>query len=120
MGRYTQKKRNRLHSIHNYLKSKFITPFPTRLIVIDPKDKKISQKIMGTSSRVKGSIYITIDGNLEYSRAAEVLAHEYSHAMTWTFKRLESVRAHHCDEWGLAYARVYRDLWEEGGLERIE
>jgi Zn-dependent peptidase ImmA (M78 family) len=117
VGRLTEQKKRRLNKIHAYLTRKYVTPFPTTLIILG---KTIDKKVLGTTSKSKRRIYIAIDGTMEQSRAIETLAHEYAHAMTWTYQSIEDVRPHHCPEWGLAYARVYHDLWEDGGLERIK
>ena len=119
VGRWTKKKADRLHSIHDYLQCKFITPFPTVLIIYgEDGNGGMPDDVMGTASKSKGKIFITLDGTLERSRMIEILAHEYAHAYCWTYPRVEEYRPHHSDEWGLAYAKIYRDLWEEGGLDR--
>ena len=119
VGRWTKKKAERLHSIHKYLQVRFLTPLPTILIVYGENGRgDMPDDVMGTTSKEKQKLFITVDGTLEKSRAIEILAHEYAHAYSWQYQMVEDDRPHHSDEWGLAYAKIYRDLWEEGGLDR--
>jgi hypothetical protein len=117
LSRFTENKKKRLHKIHAYLTRNYPTPFPTTLLVLS---ETVDKKVLGSTSKSKRKIYIVVDGTMEQSRAIETLAHEYAHAMTWTYQAIEDIRPHHCAEWGLAYASIYRDLWEDGGLEGIK
>lgn len=53
---------------------------------------------------------IRIDKSLSIESTYDTLIHEYAHAMTWD--EFESLDSEHFDNWGIAYAKVYR-VYEE-------
>ena len=50
---------------------------------------------------------IRIDNDVDPDHATELMAHEWAHCLTW------GAEGDHSDEWGAAYARCYRLLFED-------
>lgn len=45
----------------------------------------------------------------------DTLIHEMAHAVAWKHQSVEKYYATHSDEWGIAYAKIYRKYFEEDG-----
>jgi hypothetical protein len=100
--------------VANWLRHEFVTPYPVDLRVekIPPEG---GEKCFGDVRLLKGRLLIRIDPRVAWETAIEILLHEYAHCHSWMHHKVDKDRPHHSDEWGLAYARIYRRFNEEGG-----
>lgn len=67
----------------------------------------------GVCGKRQDKFQIRINRNLSEKEAIDALLHEYSHAVWWpdsadSMSNDEFQSLVHCDEWGRAYAQVYR------------
>lgn len=53
---------------------------------------------------------IRIRSDVEYQFQVQLLIHEWAHAIAWTPQNGPGTLDDHDELWGLAYARVYREL----------
>lgn len=60
-----------------------------------------------------GYFMIRILNSLGSERAIETLIHEWAHAMVWFSPAAENSEGDHHSEWGVAYARCYRVIFED-------
>lgn len=118
-----KRKRDRLHQIHNWLKAEFPLGRATSLLRVEIiKDEEPNAR--GKREHLDGRCYktgraeflIQVSPKLKWSWAIETLLHEYAHAMTWPAAHREGYADEHPDEWGLAYARLYRAFTDDGGM----
>lgn len=110
-------KRDRLHQIHRWLQDRFVAPFPTRLVIkqLNPPGKAIDQ-LGGCDRYFKPDEFVlVVEKRLNWRLSIEVLLHEYAHAISWPMGAREDYEPEHLDEWGLAYAKIYRAFYDEGG-----
>lgn len=62
----------------------------------------------------KGAYFlIKVKNTLSGDRAIEALVHEWAHAMVWFLTAAEQDEGDHHSEWGVAYARCYRAVFED-------
>lgn len=109
MADHPLSKEYRLRQILRYLESKYVTPYPVELSFTRGPLKHEK----GATFRYGRTIQIVVNLKLDMYNALECLVHEFAHAMTWRHERVErATRGHHLDEWGLAYARLYTDMYE--------
>ena len=106
--------RNDLRKIEAWLRKKFATPYPVRVIVRRIARK---EKARATTERVGKRIVITINERLNWDLAVDCLLHEFAHAVDFRHESVERRRPDHDDQWALAYGKVYRSFWDEGGRE---
>ena len=106
------KKEERLKQIHCWLKASYPTPYPTRLKLIRGKMRRSDQGWVTLSGRF---LVVRIDIKYPLYSCIDTLLHEYAHAMAWGHASLDPYVAIHSDEWGLAYAKSYRNFNDEGG-----
>ena len=103
-------KRLRWHQIHRWLQAEFPTARPTILKVMAmPRGER------GDCTRYGQDLVIRMSPRLPWEYGNEILFHEYAHAMTWPLAKIEHEVLDHSDEWGLAYARLYRAFEEDDG-----
>jgi hypothetical protein len=60
----------------------------------------------GTCSQGEDAYYISLRASQTYNELVDTLCHEWAHALAWDDDPLDD----HPDEWGIAYARVYRAM----------
>lgn len=77
------------------------------------KSCKIDDKNLGTTELAGGIFKIEIGSGLNFQIKMEVLIHEWAHVISWFGAGHEE---DHPDDWGLAYARIYRSFltWSYG------
>ncbi len=110
-------KRQRLAAVVAWLRQNHHTPHPVQLQLrrLPGRDIHRTDGVTVLKGRV---IYIFIDSRLTWPEMLDVLMHEWAHAMDWRHYSLENRRlADHTDEWGLYYARIYRDIKDLGALD---
>ena len=116
-----RRKSDRLRQIHRWLSMAHPTPWPTRLRVesLTPRGKPVVEYGDASLYEVPEGNYfvLRVEKRLRWHTAIEVLLHEYAHAMAWPAGELEKTHPDHSEEWGLAYSRIYRDFYDEGGCE---
>lgn len=103
-------KRLRLHQVHRWLQARF--PCPRRTVL---RVEKLPHRELGACDRVGKELVLRVSPTIGWESAIEILLHEYAHAMTWPLAKHEHRVADHSDEWGLAYAKLYRAFQERGG-----
>jgi hypothetical protein len=104
--------RKRVKQLELWLRKNFPTPYPVVVHV-----EKISDNVYGECYKWTGNVTIRINKNIPKAEQLHSLIHEWAHAMTWPNRKLEkSGRPEHPDEWGLAYAKIYRQCFDEGGF----
>lgn len=54
-----------------------------------------------------GQFYVQITREMSSALLFDALIHEWAHILTWDVRDKEE----HSAEWGVAYARIYRDFW---------
>lgn len=112
-----RRKRDRLHQVHRWLRRTYSTPFPTLLRVEQLPHG--GSGFEGETYLQRGRLMIRVHKNRPLWIAVEILLHEYAHAMTWRHAKIECLRGEdggaHDDEFGLAYARLYRHYYHMGG-----
>jgi hypothetical protein len=77
--------------------------------------QKGGELCFGDVALIKGRFLIRIDSRLVWEVAIDILLHEVAHCVAWPHKKLHKERPDHSDEWGLAFARIYRRFHEEDG-----
>lgn len=107
-----RRKRDRLHQVAAWLRVEHSAKYPVDLRVerLTPPGKS---KEYGDCNRIGRRFLIRIDPRADWSTSLDTLFHEWAHALTWWVEG-----SHHSDEWGLAYARIYRDFYDLGGHAR--
>ena len=88
---------------------------------ITPRDWKYG--IHGWCQKQGGRFVIALSTTRNRSRqdACEILMHEWSHALTEKFAKLENTRlSTHDDEFFLVWGRIYRRWNENGGAEEAD
>ena len=116
MGRgRKRRKHDRWRQVHRWLMDEFPVPRP-----VDLKIARMPRNEYGDCERVGPRLVIRINASLGWRMGNDILMHEYAHAMTWPLARVEDSVPHHSDEWGLAFARLYRAFDEEDGDERAD
>ena len=112
-------KRDRLHQVANFLRHEFSTPYPVTLRI-----EKIPYEegpCFGHVMLHRRRFIIRIDPLLPWEIAVDYLLHEWAHCHAWAHQKIDKERPDHSDEWGLAYARIYRRFYEEDGdLDAME
>jgi hypothetical protein len=111
-------KPERARQVEQWLRDHFPTPYPVDVIhrFDDWRDDE-GDRIFGDSELVDGRIRIRLNLRAWLEFVIETLIHEWSHAVDWRTPRLEEHREEHPDEWGLSYARVYREFYDNRGWE---
>jgi len=107
-----RKKEDRLKQIYRWLDDKYPTPYPTKLkLVRGSKPRSDSGYVM--LSKRKLIVYIDVKYPLHF--CIDTLLHEYGHAISWRHVSMDAYIPDHSDEWGVCFARIYRDFVDEGG-----
>lgn len=75
---------------------------------------RAKMKLAGDTDLRGNKFYIRVNRLLSFQDQMETLLHEWAHAVVW-FVVYPSGEDHH-DEWGVAYARIYRAFihWNYG------
>lgn len=91
-----------------WLKNAFPAQKPTSV-----RTCTIDKNILGSAELVAGRFEVEIQKNLSFQIKMEVLIHEWAHVISWFGAGHEE---DHPDDWGLAFAKIYRDFleWEYG------
>ena len=88
--------------------------YPVKMKVTIRRVRNLRKKEpnIGYSEGTNRSIYIAIDYNTSFALQCDTLLHEWAHVMTWDGNDIDE----HGEEWGLAYARIYRLFvaWDYG------
>ena len=110
MSPMARTRRGRLRQCEAWLKSRYPTPLPVTVRVVDiATDRKcIAETIPGTRR-----IIIEIHKHLKWAPAIDCLLHEFGHAVTWRSKDPK----HHGPEFAATYGRIYSDWFDSGGAE---
>jgi hypothetical protein len=110
----TNKPHNPLCKYIKILRKKFPSNKNIRvLITVTPYNRDINNKIAPPKKRVYGITYdknthyiIKININDPLAIQLDTLMHEWAHCLAgWNNKG-----DHHSDKWGLAYAKIYREI----------
>ena len=107
-----RKKEDRINQVYRWLVEFFPTPYPTRLKLFR------GTRRMGDHGYVvheKRLLIIHIDIREPMYACLDTLLHEMGHAVVWKHRRVERYYPTHSDDWGIAYAKIYRRFFEEGG-----
>ncbi len=106
--------RGELRQTERWLRANFPTALPVRVRVC-----RLAGGLLGVTNRRPRYFTISIERLILPSMQIphEVLLHEWAHAFTWR-PHLEGDpvwEVHHDDEWALAYGRIYRAYFDDGG-----
>ena len=88
-------------------------PIPNNSVVVRRRAIKRPEIGLCDFSSKKSQFLIQIERKLGVDRAIETLVHEWAHAMVWFSPAAEEVEGDHHSEWGVAYARCYRAVFED-------
>lgn len=97
------------------LEAKHPAAYPAIIKVgkLPPEDRGYCGKV---KRRGKTYFLLTIAAGMTDFSQRETLVHEYAHALDWRSERQETGRdRHHCDAWGVWYARAFRAAFDESG-----
>ena len=118
--------RDRLYQIRRWLSAVFRTPYPVALRCV----KRIAPD--NDNELVHGETYrwgrhivirIAVRPGVILHNAVDSLLHEWAHAVSMRHDAIEEKRLNHGahdDEWGLAYGKIYRRFYDEGGDQDSE
>ena len=107
-----RKKEDRLRQIYRWLKYSYPTPYPTKLrFIVGTKPRSVQ----GYVSLNRRHLVICIDTKYPLHACIDTAIHEYAHAAAWKHASMDAYVSDHSDEWGLAYAKIYRNFNDEGG-----
>lgn len=70
---------------------------------------RLNERLDGDCRPHKGGFLIRINRSLPEHEAIETVLHETAHVLAWELCGDDE----HCDQWGLAYSRVYRAFLKE-------
>ena len=107
-----RRKLDRIRQIHAWMRSRYTTPFPTVLRFVSDRN---SDKSSGYVDLCRRKLRISLLQTCTHHHLIDVLIHEYAHAMTWGYKRVERDKPEHPPEWGIAMATIYEDFYEKSG-----
>lgn len=103
-------RRRRLRQVFRYLQAHWTATKRTRLVVRRIADKH--DETASTMAAQDGALVITIDARACYSHAADLLLHEWAHAVTWTVRGSD-----HGPAWAGVYAAIATAFWDGDALE---
>ena len=114
----------RIAQVSNWLREAHAAPFPTSvrwrhsIVWVDPN--RIEHELLGCTTVERRTITIDLSRQelrtFEYAR--DILLHEWAHGVCTTYAHVEAKReSEHDDQWALAYGRIYRSYYEQGGHE---
>ena len=121
--------RERLIQVGDWLRATFQTPYPVifripKKIAADPGDKPAVKRggYYGSTERIGRKIIIRIAcrSGIRRNDLFQSILHEFAHAVSMRHDKIEDGRLSHGahdDEWGLAYGKIYRRFYDEGGFE---
>ena len=102
-------KKGRLHQVHRWLQDRFPTPYETTLQIGSFKD------FAGDCDRKGRKFVIRVSSQPVMEIMIDYLMHEYAHAMVWPLAKQEMREPDHPDDWGEAFAKLYRTYRDLGG-----
>lgn len=105
-------KGERIRQIYSWLKFVYPTPYPTKLKLTRGKKRRSDQGYVMLKGR---NLVIYIDTKYPLHACIDTMLHEYAHAVAWKHASMDAYISAHSDEWGLAYAKIYRNFNDEGG-----
>jgi hypothetical protein len=121
--------KGRLLQVGDWLRATFQTPYPVifriaKKIAADPEDRPATKRTgyYGSTERVGRTIVIRIAcrPGIRRDDLFQSILHEFAHAVSMRHDKIEDGRLSHGahdDEWGLAYGKIYRRFYDEGGAE---
>ncbi len=121
--------RERLFQVGRWLRATFQTPYPVTFRIVKkvaaaPNDKPATKRVgyYGSTERIGRKIVIRIAcrPGMRRDDLFQTILHEFAHAVSMRHDRIEDERLNHGahdDEWGLAYGKIYRRFYDEGGVE---
>lgn len=91
-----------------WLKNAFPAQRPVSVV-----SKEVDKDLLGSAELLHGRFKIEIGNKLCIQIKLEVLVHEWAHVISWFGA---GHKEDHPDDWGLAYARIYREFldWNYG------
>ncbi len=107
-----RRKPDRIRQIYEWLQFSYPTPYPTKLKLIRGTKPRSDQGYVVLNGR---HLVIYIDMKYPLHAAIDTVLHEYAHAVAWKHASMDAYVADHSNEWGLAFANIYRDFNDEGG-----
>ena len=105
--------REDLRRIESWLRRCFPTPYPVRVMVRRLPGGEAGAR--GVTVRNGRRLWIILHERMNWDLSVDTLLHEYAHAAEWRHEAVEARRPDHDDAWALAYGRIYRRFWDEGG-----
>jgi hypothetical protein len=104
-----------LRQVERWLAANFPTALPVRVYVRD-----LTPPVQGKTQRSRDEFTLTLARTLVrpgWQLSHEVLIHEWAHAFSWRphLEEDEVFAVDHNEEWALAYGRIYRAFFDEGG-----
>ena len=80
---------------------------------VSVKTRKIDPDTLGATEFAGAKLKVEINVDQNFQIKMEVLIHEWAHVISWFGAGHEE---EHPDDWGLAYARIYRKFleWDYG------
>jgi len=107
-----------------WLMRNFPPAYPVRVRYV-PKIEEEGEDCIGLCERVGRRFEILVRDRMNRREMIETLAHEWAHAYVWRHavverRGRERSGIYHDDEYWLAFGRIYRKLYDEGGREEID
>lgn len=87
------------HKLIRFLKKNFPADLPVRV-----RRRKLSKALDGYCKLKDDYYLIVICKEAPEHEAVDTLLHEWAHTLTWD----KCPKDDHCNEWGIAYSRIYR------------
>lgn len=100
-----------------WLRREFPTRYPIAIHSVPIKREANERDACdGDTDFIRGSFIIRINSRKWFNTRMDTILHEWAHAITWFGA---GHYEEHPDEWGLAYAKIYRawDAWDYGRKE---
>jgi hypothetical protein len=112
-----RKKIARVKQVYAWLADSFPTPYPTKLSLIDSKDKD-SKKLCGWVELTNRKLVISLNTSFPRYVILDTLLHEMGHCVSWSHRSMYNFITDHSAQWGIAYAQIYRAFHDEGGVKK--
>lgn len=112
-----RRKKDRVMQISRWLAAEFPCAYPVYVRI----GRIPGDKLSGFCIRRGKKFYISLDDRPPKHFLIETLFHEWAHALTWKHANLEKRRlTSHDEEWGIAFARIFRRYMEEDGEKEAD
>jgi len=100
----------RWRALIHWLRCTFPARYPVAVrsldrIVIEGKWRDGDGPYYGSCDLTRGKFHIEVRRNMQFALRCSTVIHEWAHCLTWQGAEADT---DHSNEWGIAYARIYR------------